>query len=614
MVWPIASDYFEAIQNPTSCFSDAELRSGFPPMDPKTGLPRYGNTGAFASVYQIDCFSRRWAARCFLRQVADQERRYNAISSHLRSVKLPCMVGFDYLRQGIQVRGKWYPLLKMDWTDGTPLNEYVAQIRFQPSILKETARQWMDLLAALRSAGIAHGDLQHGNVLVRNGIIRLIDYDGMYVPALIGMQSNEEGHRHYQHPCRTSRDFGKHLDNFSAWVIYLSLSALAIDPQLWNLLGDGDDHLLFRREDYAMPLSSKAFRLLSEAKSRELNRMAECLRSLLSIPLSQIPPLDNAELRTRLRIPSPSRTTAKQTGLPEWIRQESRGLPDWIKSEEVRAKTVVQAPTTPCTRKVSLEKAMKYIPETKTVFVVLMAVLLVIEGASDLSTRHNINLLREQLLEQQFNALLENTENSAPNQIVKRPANYRNTTEIEYLRAKLKQCAALPDEHLGQFGVEQIYKAALAEQLKATLHADCPPATLDGIVALVHDCEVLRKRYSDAQQEAQATRARDYQRWALEEINAFKTADDAIQSDVETEDSKHWIGWKPGWQDKDFRRLCDAMARYLLPINTALLEPPVMVSYSQVYQQGWNRLRDQERNDLTVKTTDVVKVALNSGE
>jgi hypothetical protein len=257
---------------------------------------------------------------------------------------------------------------------------------------------------------------------------------------------------------------------------------------------------------------------------------------------------------------------------------------------------------------------MKYIPETKTVFVVLMAVLLVIEGASDLSTRHNINLLREQLLEQQFNALLENTENSAPNQIVKRPANYRNTTEIEYLRAKLKQCAALPDEHLGQFGVEQIYKAALAEQLKATLHADCPPATLDGIVALVHDCEVLRKRYSDAQQEAQATRARDYQRWALEEINAFKTADDAIQSDVETEDSKHWIGWKPGWQDKDFRRLCDAMARYLLPINTALLEPPVMVSYSQVYQQGWNRLRDQERNDLTVKTTDVVKVALNSGE
>ena len=96
MGWPTPQDYQEAIQSPRLCFSDLELKQGLSSLD-SLGLPK-PISGAFASVYQMNCANRRWAVRCFLREFADQERRYLAISDHLKSVKLPCMVGFQFLR------------------------------------------------------------------------------------------------------------------------------------------------------------------------------------------------------------------------------------------------------------------------------------------------------------------------------------------------------------------------------------------------------------------------------------------------------------------------------------------------------------------------------------
>src|SRR5262249_54737919 len=144
--------------------------------------------------------------------------------------------------------------------------------------------------------GIAHGDLQHGNVLVVNGDFRLVDYDGMYVPALQGRQSHELGHRHYQHPWRTAIDFGPFLDNFSAWVIYVSLVMLSVEPSLWHRLDAGEEHLLFRREDFENPRSSRALSVLQRLQDSKAQSIVSLFASLLYLNLSEIPPLDQLSL------------------------------------------------------------------------------------------------------------------------------------------------------------------------------------------------------------------------------------------------------------------------------------------------------------------------------
>ena len=229
MGWPTPQEYNEAIQNPRTAFADGELRAGQPVLT-ALGLPR-PITGAFASVYQLVCPQRTWAVRCFLREYGDHQERYAAISEHLARVKLPYMVPFTFLTEGIRVNGRWYPILKMEWVEGESLHTYVEHHLDNPPALLGLAEQWVQMARTLRQASIGHGDLQHGNVLVVDHQLRLIDYDGMYVPPLAGRSSHEIGHRNYQHPQRTEADFGPQIDHFSTWVVYTALVALSVEPK-----------------------------------------------------------------------------------------------------------------------------------------------------------------------------------------------------------------------------------------------------------------------------------------------------------------------------------------------------------------------------------------------
>ena len=295
MNWPTPQDYNEAIQNPQSAFADAELRTGQPMLD-ALDLPR-PITGQFASVYKMECGAHSWAVRCFLRNVSGQQSRYEAISAHLAKTALPYFVGFEYLPQGIRVRGQRYPILKMAWVQGDSLAAWVAKNLSQPAALAQLANRWAEMMGDLQRAGIAHGDLQHGNVLIVNGELRLVDYDGMFVPVLAGQPSQELGHRHYQHPTRSATDFDVDTDNFSAWVIYLSLMALSAEPALWQRFDGGDECLLFRRADFEHPDQSKLMMALTELHGDRLQKSLYGFRRMLSLDIDDIPPL---ELQTRL--------------------------------------------------------------------------------------------------------------------------------------------------------------------------------------------------------------------------------------------------------------------------------------------------------------------------
>lgn len=293
VAWPTMSDYQEAIQAPRLCFSDPELQRGTAATD-MLGLPR-PITGAFASVYQIITGSKKFAVRCFLHYHPDQERRYAAVSAALQSLKLPFMVEFTWQNQGIRVRGKWFPILKMEWLNGQTLDNYVGQ-HLDSTTLRSLAMQFADIISAMKNAGIAHGDLQHGNILVVNNKLRLIDYDGMYVPALHGMTSHEIGHRNYQLPRRSERDFGPHIDSFSAWVIYLALMALSIKPTLWRELKGGDEHLLFRKEDFDKPANSAVLRAIQQLPDREVREMTSTFQNYFKSEPMAVPSLDGERI------------------------------------------------------------------------------------------------------------------------------------------------------------------------------------------------------------------------------------------------------------------------------------------------------------------------------
>jgi serine/threonine protein kinase len=325
MSWPANTDYQESIQAPAICFKDVELKIGAVDTN-KLGLP-IPFAGNFAIVYKIRSAKQTYAVRCFLREYSDQHDRYIQISKHLQKTNLPYMVGFVFVTDGIRVKGRWCPILKMEWIHGEHLHTFVKRILSSPSKCTDLADKWLTLCKTLKQAGIAHGDLQHGNILIVNDNIRLIDYDGMFVPQLVNQSSHEVGHPNYQHPQRSSEHYGLYLDNFSAWVIYLSLVALSIDPTLWQKLDGGDECLLFRREDYLSPESSRAFSMLLNHQNIQIQTLTQVFRNLLYLDVAQIPAVEDQlsslappMRRTETWEPDP---IVPPVSPPEWIADNS---------------------------------------------------------------------------------------------------------------------------------------------------------------------------------------------------------------------------------------------------------------------------------------------------
>ncbi len=299
VLWPSPQDYNEAVQNPHISFTDAELRDGKPELT-ALGLPR-PMTGAFASVYRLQCKTRDWAVRCFLHNVQDQNFRYEQISKKLKEANLPYTAGFEFIDDGIRVRASWFPVLKMEWVEGDTLISYIEKNLNKPRKFSELNQRFHQMMKDLHAAGIAHGDLQHGNIIIENDQFRLVDYDGMYVSTLSGRGANELGHRNYQHPGRSPGHFGLYLDNFSAWVIRTTLLCLSVDSSLWQRLKGGDECLLFKQSDFINPTRSRTFYELEHHASKEVSTAAKVLRGLLSMPPDKIPSLEELDVEKFLQ-------------------------------------------------------------------------------------------------------------------------------------------------------------------------------------------------------------------------------------------------------------------------------------------------------------------------
>jgi hypothetical protein len=345
MGWPLSQDYNEAIQNPAQCLTDPDLRTGRPVLD-RLGLPR-PCSGNFADVYQIRAPSgaSAWAVKCFTREVPDRQDRYQAVSDHLATIRAPYFVEFVSLPQGILVKGRWYPVLKMAWVEGVLLSTAVSDRLGHPAALRELAGQWVELAAALRRAGVAHGDLQHGNVLVvpapgGRSVLRLVDYDGMWVPGLAGVKASEVGHRDYQHPQRVDQElFDPEVDRFPHLVIYAALRALEVGGAgLWKRYDNGDN-LLFRAADFRDPAASPLLRELWGAPDPEVRALAGHLALACVSPPGGSPWLEDlaGPGRTPALSPSQERMLAALMGSPGWTASTSARAP--------RPQPVAPAPT-----------------------------------------------------------------------------------------------------------------------------------------------------------------------------------------------------------------------------------------------------------------------------
>ena len=266
MQYPLISEYVRAIQDASNNLD--KLAHLVPVLDDH-GEP-YRSSGAFAVVFKMkdEQTGKCYALKCFTEEQEGRAEAYRQIADELEFVDSSYITSVKYLDKEIFVDSSCeedeFPVLLMDWIDGETMETYIEENYQDNYTMAMLCYRFCKMAAWLRSQPFAHGDIKPDNIMVRpDGNLTLVDYDGMFVPAMKGQKSPTIGTKDFSHLLRTVDDFDETIDDFALASIALSLKAISMNSTLLDTYG-ASDRLLFSESDYRTPSSSKAISALQD--------------------------------------------------------------------------------------------------------------------------------------------------------------------------------------------------------------------------------------------------------------------------------------------------------------------------------------------------------------
>ena len=279
MQYPLISEYLAAIREAKD---NLDKLSHLMPVLDKYGEP-YRSSGAFAVVFKMndEQTGKCYALKCFTEEQEGRAEAYRKIAEELEFVDSPYITSVKYIEKELFVdsncEDEEFPVLLMDWIEGETMETYIADNYTDNYAMSMLCYRFCKMAAWLRSQSFAHGDIKPDNIMVRpDGTLTLVDYDGMFVPAMKGQKSPTIGTKDFSHPLRTIDDFDETIDDFALASIALSLKAISLNPSLLDQYG-ASDRLLFSAADYLDLSKSNTFTalqgLLADEEARTLMSM-----------------------------------------------------------------------------------------------------------------------------------------------------------------------------------------------------------------------------------------------------------------------------------------------------------------------------------------------------
>ena len=211
-------------------------------------------TGGFTVVFPVIVNKEKWAFRCWHANLGNVRQRFECIADAIQNTRAKYLCDFAYVDEGIIVGGKLFPTTRMRWVDGYTIKDYICENKHSKEKLLKLAERFLKVCQDMHKHLLAHGDLQHGNIIVDSKCeIYLVDYDSFYCPKLAGKTDIITGLSAYQHPARRNNLIvSEKLDYFSELIIYLSILAIAHNPALVDKYQVKDsERMLFSADDFS---------------------------------------------------------------------------------------------------------------------------------------------------------------------------------------------------------------------------------------------------------------------------------------------------------------------------------------------------------------------------
>ena len=311
--YPSRTDIVTAMRNPLVSFKSNEIIGGSV-IQKGSRIIQY--SGGYTTVFPFHKQTgNKVAVRLWIADIGDAKKRSLEISNYLENLNNAYFAGFKYIDDAVLVNGTLHPIVLMDWVDGQTLKEYINSNITNTSKILDLAEKFKEMTAYFHKENIAHGDLQHGNILIKSdGSLVAIDYDSMFIEPLNGMTDTIKGLPGYQHPTRHSNQFvNSRLDYFSELVIYLSLLIFVDTPKLWDDYYETED-LLFSKDDFSDPSNSKLIITHLKSTTPTISELTEkMVEELKATDIAQLRPLEDLLVNRR--------EVAKDNIFDKWEKQ-----------------------------------------------------------------------------------------------------------------------------------------------------------------------------------------------------------------------------------------------------------------------------------------------------
>nr|WP_294529767.1 hypothetical protein [uncultured Rhodopila sp.] len=299
IAYPSFDDYSTAVSAPARFFSDSEMQRRRVALD-SLGMPVYFS-GRYAFTFRLESpvGGSPIAVRCFQQEISSLVSRYREIETFLVRLDSPFFVSFRLVAPseaepcaGVLVKGRWLPVMRMDWVEGLTLGQYIRQHLHAPEMLERVRSSLLAYARLAGEQGFSHGDIHPDNIIVCNDELKFIDYDGMFVPGLRALGGEVAGQADFQSPVRMRERgvFNQHLDRFPLLVLDLTLAALREQPGLLDRATPGEG-ILLGKADFEAPGSSKTLKEIGQLPRFET--AARVFADACDKPLEEVPTLDS---------------------------------------------------------------------------------------------------------------------------------------------------------------------------------------------------------------------------------------------------------------------------------------------------------------------------------
>jgi hypothetical protein len=154
---------------------------------------------------------------------------------------------------------------------------------------------------------------------------------------------------------------------------------------------------------------------------------------------------------------------------------------------------------------------------------------------------------------------------------------------------QLKRVTETTDDNFRRAAIYNALQKVTAQRLALIDETDAPEEALKALGDLSAEIQESVEAESKKEHLAAAARNRDYQKWALKQIDVFWS----VYSVAKNQSHQTWGGLSSGTHT-NYAMVADAMINHLLPISPGYLDTAVGKQYTAAFEDAWNTLSASE--------------------